>query len=58
VLELAVASHGRLHGNVGKEVSVIVDYPSATGRSTADSYATGDRLKRVRADPSYRQYRW
>jgi len=58
ILELAVGPGGRFHGNVGREVSVIVDYPFITGRSTGDSYATGEQLRRVLEDPSYRRYGW
>jgi putative intracellular protease/amidase len=58
VLELAVGPEGRFHGNVGKEVSVIVDYPFITGRSTADSYGTGEQLLRVLKDSTYRRYGW
>lgn len=58
VLELAVGPEGRFHGNVGREVSVVVDYPFITGRSTGDSYATGEQLKKVLEDPNYRRYGW
>jgi putative intracellular protease/amidase len=58
VLECAVGPEGRFHGNVGKEISVIVDYPFITGRSTPDSYATGQQLKNVLEDPNYRRYGW
>jgi putative intracellular protease/amidase len=58
VLELAVGPEGRFHGNVGKEVSVIVDYPFITGRSTPDSYGTGEQLKKVLEDPNYKRYGW
>jgi putative intracellular protease/amidase len=44
VLELAVGPNGAFHGNVGKELSVIVDYPFITGRSTGDSELTGVKL--------------
>jgi putative intracellular protease/amidase len=55
VLELAVGPDGLFHGNVGKSESVVVDYPFITGRSTPDSYGTGERLvqvleKRMRRD--------
>jgi putative intracellular protease/amidase len=58
VLELAVGPEGRFHGNVGREVSVVVDHPFITGRSTGDSYATGEHLRRVLEDPSYRRFGW
>jgi putative intracellular protease/amidase len=44
ILEWAVQPGGLFHGNVGKEVSVIVDYPFITGRSTMDSELTGRKL--------------
>ena len=43
----ATAPNGRYHGNVGKETSVIVDYPFITGRSTPDSYLTGQKVVEV-----------
>lgn len=58
ILECATGPEGRFHGNVGKEVSVIVDYPFITGRSTGDSYATGEQLKKVLEDSNYRRYGW
>jgi putative intracellular protease/amidase len=57
VLELAVGPDGRFHGNVGEEVSVIVDYPFITGRSTADSYMTGQKLKEVLLN-DLKRYGW
>ena len=44
MLRDAVGPDGQFHGNVGKETSVIVDYPFITGRSTPDSYMTGEKL--------------
>ena len=42
------AALSRIHiGNFGKETSVIVDYPFITGRSTPDSYLTGEKLVEV-----------
>ena len=41
ILRDATGPEGQYHGNVGKEISVIVDYPFITGRSTPDSYMTG-----------------
>lgn len=49
ILEWAVKPDGLFHGNVGKEVSVIVDYPFITGRSTMDSKLTGQKLLEVLA---------
>ena len=40
----------RYHGNVGHETSVIVDYPFITGRSTPDSYLTGEKMVEVLED--------
>ncbi len=40
-------SGGGYHGNVGHETSVMVDYPFITGRSTPDSYLTGQMVVEV-----------
>jgi putative intracellular protease/amidase len=58
ILECTTGPEGRFHGNVGKEISVIVDYPFITGRSTGDSYATGQQLTTVLENPDYRRYGW
>ena len=42
ILRDATAPDGAFHGNVGHETSVLVDYPFITGRSTPDSYLTGE----------------
>lgn len=47
ILRDAVGPDGAFIGNVGKSVSVIVDYPFITGRSTPDSYKTGEMLVEV-----------
>jgi putative intracellular protease/amidase len=47
ILRDAVGTTGQFHGNVGKETSVIVDYPIITGRSTSDSYLTGQKVVEV-----------
>jgi len=47
ILRDATAPDGRYVGNFGKETSVIVDYPFITGRSTPDSYLTGQKLIEV-----------
>jgi putative intracellular protease/amidase len=47
ILRDATGPDGQFHGNVGKETSVIVDYPFITGRSTPDSYMTGQKLVEV-----------
>ena len=47
ILRDAVGPEGQFHGNVGKETSVVVDYPFITGRSTSDGYLTGEKLVEV-----------
>ena len=47
ILRDATGPEGRYHGNVGKEVSVIVDYPFITARSTPDSFPAGQKLVEV-----------
>jgi putative intracellular protease/amidase len=47
MLRDAVGPDGQFHGNVGRPTSVIVDYPFITGRSTPDSYMTGEKLVEV-----------
>ncbi len=47
ILRDAVGPEGQFHGNVGRETSVVVDYPFITGRSTADSVLTGKMLIEV-----------
>jgi putative intracellular protease/amidase len=50
-------SGGGYHGNVGHETSVMVDYPFITGRSTPDSYLTGEKLVEV-LDKGLRKFGW
>jgi putative intracellular protease/amidase len=50
ILRDATAPGGAYHGNYGKETSVIVDYPFVTGRSTPDSYLTGQKVVEVLED--------
>jgi len=57
ILRDATAPDGQYHGNVGHEISVIVDYPFVTGRSTADSRMTGKMLVEV-LDEGRRYYGW
>jgi putative intracellular protease/amidase len=57
ILRDATGPDGQYHGNVGKEISVIVDYPFITGRSTPDSYATGQKLVEV-LEKGLRRYGW
>lgn len=47
VLRDAVGPQGQFHPNVGRETSVIVDYPFITARSTPDSYLCGQKLVEV-----------
>jgi len=47
ILRDATGPNGRYIGNFGKETSVIVDYPFVTGRSTPDSYLTGQKMVEV-----------
>jgi putative intracellular protease/amidase len=57
ILRDATGPDGQYHGNFGKEISVIVDYPFVTGRSTADSYMTGKKLVEV-LDKGLKRYGW
>jgi putative intracellular protease/amidase len=55
ILRDATAPDGAYHGNVGRPTSVIVDYPFITGRSTPDSYLTGQKTVEV-LDHGLRQW--
>lgn len=57
ILRDATGPDGQFHGNVGKEHSVIVDYPFITGRSTPDSYLTGQKLVEV-LEQGLQRYGW
>ncbi len=57
ILRDATGPDGGFHGNVGRNVSALVDYPFITGRSTADSYRTGELLVAV-LDRSLRRHGW
>jgi putative intracellular protease/amidase len=57
ILRDATAPEGRYVGNFGKEISVIVDFPFVTGRSTADSCTAGEKLVEV-LDGGLRRYGW
>ncbi|WP_416676353.1 type 1 glutamine amidotransferase domain-containing protein [Egbenema bharatensis] len=57
ILRDATGPEGQFHGNVGKETSVIVDYPFITGRSTPDSYLTGHKMVEV-LDKGLTRYGW
>jgi putative intracellular protease/amidase len=50
ILRDATKPGGAYHGNYGHETSVIVDYPFVTGRSTPDSYLTGQKMVEVLED--------
>ncbi|WP_034335610.1 type 1 glutamine amidotransferase domain-containing protein [Deinococcus misasensis] len=47
ILRDATGPDGAYIGNFGKETSVIVDFPFITGRSTPDSYLTGQKMVEV-----------
>ncbi len=57
MLRDATGPDGGFHGNVGRATSVIVDYPFITGRSTPDSYLTGEMLRNV-LEHGLRRYGW
>ncbi|HEY9656830.1 MAG TPA: type 1 glutamine amidotransferase domain-containing protein [Allocoleopsis sp.] len=57
ILRDATGPEGQFHGNVGKETSVIVDYPFITGRSTPDSYLTGQKVVEV-LEKGLTRYGW
>ena len=57
ILRDATGPGGGYHGNFGKETSVIVDYPFITGRSTPDSYLTGQKITEVLED-GLRRFGW
>ncbi len=57
ILRDATGATGQFIGNFGKEISVIVDYPFITGRSTPDSYLTGQKLGEV-LDSGLRRFGW
>ena len=44
ILRDATGPEGGYHGNAGKPTSVIVDHPFVTGRTTPDSFLTGEKL--------------
>jgi putative intracellular protease/amidase len=57
ILRDATGPDGRYHGNFGKQISVIVDYPFVTGRSTPDSFRTGEKMVEV-LEHGLRRYGW
>ncbi|PUB80758.1 MAG: thiamine biosynthesis protein ThiJ [gamma proteobacterium symbiont of Ctena orbiculata] len=59
ILRDATGPNGAFIGNFGHPISVIVDYPFITGRSTPDSYLTGRKLIEVLdGDPPLRRWGW
>jgi putative intracellular protease/amidase len=57
ILRDATGPGGGFHGNVGKEISVIVDYPFITARSTPDSMPSGKLLVDV-LENGLRRHGW
>lgn len=57
ILRDATGPEGGYIGNFGKETSVIVDYPFITGRSTPDSYLTGEKVVEV-LEHGLQRYGW
>ena len=57
ILRDATQPGGAYHGNYGHETSVIVDYPFITGRSTPDSYLTGEKMVEV-LEKGLTRYGW
>jgi putative intracellular protease/amidase len=57
ILRDATAPGGGYIGNFGKETSCIVDFPFITGRSTADSYLTAQKMVEV-IDDGLRRWGW
>jgi putative intracellular protease/amidase len=57
ILRDATGPDGGYIGNFGKPTSTIVDYPFITGRSTPDSYMTGEKMVAV-LDDGLRRWGW
>ena len=57
ILRDATGPDGAYHGNFGKPTSVVVDYPFVTGRSTPDSYLTGQKIVEV-LESGLTRYGW
>ncbi|MGW9048137.1 type 1 glutamine amidotransferase domain-containing protein [Streptomyces lydicus] len=57
ILRDATGPEGAFHGNVGKETSVIVDYPFITARSTPDSVLSGELTVQA-LENGLRRYGW
>jgi putative intracellular protease/amidase len=57
ILRDATAPEGRYIGNYGHDTSVVVDWPFVTGRSTPDSYLTGQKMVEM-LEKGLRRYGW
>ena len=57
ILRDATGPDGRYHGGVGREKSIILDYPFLTGRSTQDSHKVGELMVEV-LENGLRRYGW
>ena len=57
ILRDATGPEGAYVGNLGHATSVIVDYPFITGRSTPDSYLTGEKMVEV-LEEGLTRYGW
>jgi putative intracellular protease/amidase len=57
ILRDATGPDGAYIGNFGHATSVIVDYPFITGRSTPDSYLTGQKVVEV-LEQGLKRYGW
>jgi putative intracellular protease/amidase len=57
ILRDATGPDGRYHGKFGHLTSVIVDYPFITGRSTPDSFLTGQKIVEV-LEQDLRRFGW
>lgn len=57
ILRDATGPDGEYIGNFGRAISVIVDYPFVTGRTTPDGYATGQKVVEV-LEEGLTRYGW
>jgi putative intracellular protease/amidase len=57
ILRDATGPEGGFHGNVGRPVSVIVDYPFITARTSRDSYPAGEKIVEV-LESGVTRYGW
>lgn len=59
ILRDTVGSSGAFHGNVGRKLSVILDYPFITSRSVGESDLCGEILVRTLKDRgAFRRFGW